>query len=289
MRISESYSLSKNPILENQARNSLSGNKGEVMNFNIAGRRALVTGSTSGIGKAVARLLANEGCTVFVNGRSSKGVEEALQELEGDCRPTVGDLSTPEGVEQILQQVGSVDILINNAGIFEPKPFEEIPDQDWERIFEVNVMSGVRLSRALIGGMKERGWGRVIFISSESGVNIPSEMIHYGVTKTAQLGLARGLANHLQGTGVTVNSVLPGPTWTEGVATFVEQIASSQGRSVEEMKPGFVSELRPNSLIKRFAESEEIASVVAFLCSTQAGAVTGASYRADGGIINSCF
>jgi NAD(P)-dependent dehydrogenase (short-subunit alcohol dehydrogenase family) len=259
------------------------------MNFNLSGRRALVTGSTSGIGKAVAKLLAAEGCTVFVNGRSSASVDRALQNLEGDCRPAVGDLSSAEGVAKILEQVGQVDILVNNAGIFEPKPFEEIPDEDWAKIMEVNLMSGVRLSRGLIGGMRERGWGRVVFISSESGVNIPSEMIHYGVSKTAQLGLARGLANHLQGTGVTVNSVLPGPTWTEGVATFVEQIAVSQGREVEEMKPTFVAELRPNSLIRRFAETEEIASVVVFLCSSQAGAVTGASYRADGGIINSCF
>jgi NAD(P)-dependent dehydrogenase (short-subunit alcohol dehydrogenase family) len=259
------------------------------MNFNLAGRRALVTGSTSGIGKVVARLLAAEGCTVFVNGRSPESVDRALRDLEGDCLPAVGDVSSAAGVAEILEQVGEIDILINNAGIFEPKPFEEIPDEDWEKTFEVNVMSGVRLSRALVGGMRERGWGRVIFISSESGVNIPSEMIHYGVSKTAQLGLARGLANHLQGTGVTVNSVLPGPTWTEGVATFVEQIAASQGRDVDEMKPTFVAELRPNSLIGRFAEPEEIASVVVFLCSSQAGAVTGASYRADGGIINSCF
>ena len=259
------------------------------MNFNIAGRRALVTGSTSGIGKVVARLLAAEGCTVFVNGRSSDSVDRALRDLEGDCQAAVGDVSSAAGVAQILEQVGEIDILVNNAGIFEPKPFEEIPDEDWEKTLEVNLMSGVRLSRALIGGMRDRGWGRVIFISSESGVNIPSEMIHYGVSKTAQLGLARGLANHLQGTGVTVNSVLPGPTWTEGVATFVEQIAVSQGRGVEEMKPTFVAELRPSSLIGRFAEPEEIASVVLFLCSSQAGAVTGASYRVDGGIINTCF
>lgn len=226
---------------------------------------------------------------MFVNGRSSESVDRALKDLKGDCKAAVGDISSAAGVAEILEQVGEIDILINNAGIFEPKPFEEIPDEDWEKTLEVNLMSGVRLSRALVGGMRERGWGRVIFISSESGVNIPSEMIHYGVSKTAQLGLARGLANHLQGTGVTVNSVLPGPTWTEGVATFVEQIAASQGRDVEEMKPTFVAELRPSSLTRRFAEPEEIASVVVFLCSSQAGAVTGASYRADGGIINSCF
>ncbi|MCA9431277.1 MAG: SDR family oxidoreductase, partial [Candidatus Omnitrophica bacterium] len=177
-------------------------------------------------------------------------------------------------------------ILVNNAGIFEPTPFFEIPDEDWFKFYEINVMSGVRLSRALAPGMKDRGWGRIFFISSESGIRIPEEMIHYGVTKTAQLALVRGIAKTLQGTGVTVNAVLPGPTWTEGVSEFVEKMAKQEGVSTEEMRKEFVPRFRPTSIIQRFAEPEEVAAMVAYLSSPLASATTGAAIRVEGGLVD---
>jgi NAD(P)-dependent dehydrogenase (short-subunit alcohol dehydrogenase family) len=264
------------------------------MNFGLSGKRALVTGSTKGIGKAIAAALADEGATVIINGRSGTSVKEALTALEphGDVSGVVSDVATAEGVDALLaaaQQDGPLDILVNNAGIFEPKPFAEIADAEWQRFFEVNVMSGVRASRAVLPGMQARSWGRIVFISSESGINIPDEMVHYGVTKTAQLAVARGLAKVAAGSGVTVNSVLPGPTWTEGVATFVEQLAAQNGTSVEAMKEGFVPQARPSSLTGRFATPEEVAAAVVFLCAQQASAITGAANRAEGGIVNTCF
>lgn len=264
------------------------------MNFGLSGKRALVTGSTKGIGKAIAAALADEGATVIINGRSGASVTEALAALKphGDVSGVVSDVATAEGVDALMtaaQQDGPLDILINNAGIFEPKPFAEITDTDWQRFFEVNVMSGVRASRAVLPGMRERGWGRIVFISSESGINIPEEMVHYGMTKTAQLAVARGLAKVTAGSGVTVNSVLPGPTWTEGVATFVEQMAKQSDTSVEAMKESFVPQARPSSLTGRFGTPEEVAAAVVFLCSRQASAITGAANRVEGGIINTCF
>ena len=198
-----------------------------------------------------------------------------------------GDVGSAAEVNHLLAQLGPVDILINNAGIFEPKPFAEIPDSEWLRFFEVNVMSGIRLSRALLPHMLEQKWGRIIFISSKSGLNIPAEMVHYGMTKTAQLAISRGIAESIPGTGVTVNAVLPGPTLTEGVSAFVESLAKDRGIGVEEMAEEVIKTLRPSSLIKRWATPEEVASPVVYLCSEAASATTGAAIRVDGGVVRS--
>jgi NAD(P)-dependent dehydrogenase (short-subunit alcohol dehydrogenase family) len=264
------------------------------MDYGLAGKTALVTGSTKGIGKATAQALAQEGAEVIINGRSEASVSAACDTLReyGKISGIAADVGSQAGAAQLLEQIrdrGPVDILVNNAGIFEPKPFEEIADADWEKFFQVNVMSGVRLSRALLPEMRDRGWGRIVFISSESGINIPEEMVHYGMTKTAQLAVARGLAKVAAGSGVTVNSVLPGPTWTEGVATFVEQMANQSDSSVEEMKANFVPQNRPSSLTQRFATPEEVAAAIVFLCSQQAASITGAANRVEGGIVNTCF
>ncbi|MGF6434161.1 NAD(P)-dependent dehydrogenase (short-subunit alcohol dehydrogenase family) [Bradyrhizobium elkanii] len=201
-------------------------------------------------------------------------------------RGIAADVSTAAGCKALLAALPEVDILVNNAGIFEPKPFFDIPDEDWSRFFEVNVMSGVRLSRGYMQGMLKRNWGRIVFISSESGLNIPTEMIHYGMTKTAQLAIARGLAELTKGTAVTVNSVLPGPTMSEGVETFVKDLAKQNGQSVEEAASNFVKQHRPTSLLQRFASTEEIANLVVYVCSKQASATNGAALRAEGGIVN---
>lgn len=261
------------------------------MDLKLNGRVALVTGSTSGIGAAIAKTLLEEGATVLINGRDESRTAAAAERLSqhGDAHPAAGDASTAEGAEQIAagaRKVGDVDILVNNAGIFTPKPFFEIADDDWTHMFNVNVMSGVRMSRLLAPGMRDRGWGRIVFISSESGLNIPVEMVHYGTTKTAQLSVARGLAKTLSGTGVTVNSVLPGPTWSEGVEQFVKEMAESEGISEEQMKAEFVPRNRPGSLIERFAEPAEVASLVAYLSSDLASATTGAAMRVEGGIVD---
>jgi NAD(P)-dependent dehydrogenase (short-subunit alcohol dehydrogenase family) len=248
-----------------------------------------VTGSTAGIGHAIAKGLAASGASVVVNGRSKDKVDAAVRKLEGAGGKVQGiaaDVSTAVGCEALVAALPEVDILVNNAGIFEPKGFFDIPDEDWARFYEVNVMSGVRLSRAYLAGMLKRNWGRIVFISSESALNIPVEMIHYGMTKTAQLSVARGLAQLTRGTGVTVNSVLPGPTMSEGVETFVKDLASQNGQSVDEAAANFVKQHRPTSLLQRFARVEEIANMVVYVASKEASATNGAALRAEGGIIN---
>jgi NAD(P)-dependent dehydrogenase (short-subunit alcohol dehydrogenase family) len=263
------------------------------MDLELDGKLALVTGSTAGIGYAIAEQLAREGARVIVNGRTEKAVVEAAGALAASSGGTVtgfaGDLGTAQAAEEVARRHPGVEILVNNLGIFEPKPFEEIPDADWHRFFEVNVVSGVRLARLYLPAMKARNWGRVIFISSESGVQIPAEMIHYGTTKTAQLAVSRGLAESLAGTGITVNCVLPGPTKSRGVGDFVDSLARSQNKTTEEFEREFFAHVRPTSLIKRFATPQEVASMVAYVASPLASATTGAALRVDGGVIKSAF
>lgn len=260
------------------------------MDLHLSGKRALVTGSTAGIGLAIAETLAEEGASVIVNGRTQARVDAAIQAIRqkhprAQVTGVAADLGTEKGSKALLAAVPEVDVLVNNVGIFEPKSFFEIPDADWMRFFEVNVLSGVRFSRAYMPGMLKRDWGRIIFISSESGLQIPAEMIQYGTTKTAQLAVARGLAELTRGTKVTVNSVLPGPTRSEGVATFVDQLAVQQGKSAAETERAFFQTARPTSLIQRFATPEEVAAMVAFVASEAAAAVNGASLRVDGGVV----
>ncbi len=262
------------------------------MDLQLTGKKALVTGSTAGIGFAIASLLAQEGAAVVVNGRSQARVEEAVRRIQGENKDAqaagvAADLGTKEGVDLLTHREPAVDIVVNNLGIFEAKPFLEIGDEDWLRFFQVNVLSGVRLSRFYLPGMFQRNWGRVVFISSESGVNIPVEMIHYGVTKTAQIALARGLAETTAGTGVTVNSVLPGPTRSEGVERFVKDLAKSQGTDKANVEKEFFRSVRPSSLLKRFATSEEVAAMVVYVCSPRASATNGAALRVDGGVVRS--
>jgi NAD(P)-dependent dehydrogenase (short-subunit alcohol dehydrogenase family) len=261
------------------------------MDLQLKGKLSLVSGSTAGIGFAIAEALAREGARVIVNGRTHEGVEAALGKLKGagTVLGFAGDLATAAGVAEIARVHPGVEILVNNLGIFEPKAFEDIPDEDWMRFFEVNVLSGVRLARAYLPAMKARNWGRIVFISSESGVQIPAEMIHYGTTKTAQLAVSRGLAESLAATGITVNCVLPGPTRSRGVGDFVEELAKTHGMSGEEFEKEFFRSARPTSLIKRFATPEEVASMVAYVVSPLASATTGAALRVDGGTIKSAF
>jgi len=260
------------------------------MKIDLSGKTALVTGSTTGIGHAIAKGLAAAGATVTVNGRTQAKVDAAVAALvkavpKAKIRGVAADVSTVVGCKTVMMVLLEVDILINNAGIFEPKGFFDIPDEDWARFFEVNVMSGVRLSRAYLPGMLKRNWGRIVFISSESALNIPREMIHYGVSKTAQLAVSRGLAEMTRGTAVTVNSVLPGPTMSEGVETFVKDLAKRNGQSVEEAASVFVKQFRPTSLLQRFATVEEIANMVVYVSSKEASATNGAALRAEGGIV----
>ena len=262
------------------------------MKIDLKGKTALVTGSTSGIGHAIARGLAETRATVVINGRTQGKVEAAAAAIAGavpgsDVRGVAADVSMAAGCKTLVAALPQVDILINNAGIFERKGFLDIPDDDWSRFFEVNVMSGVRLSRAYMPGMLKRNWGRIVFISSESALNIPKEMTHYGMTKTAQLAVSRGLAEMTKGTAVTVNSVLPGPTMSEGVETFVKDLARQNGQSVEEAAAQFVKQHRPTSLLQRFAAPEEIANMVVYVASKEASTTNGAALRAEGGIINS--
>jgi NAD(P)-dependent dehydrogenase (short-subunit alcohol dehydrogenase family) len=262
------------------------------MNFGLKGKTAVVTGSTAGIGLAIATALAEEGAKVVINGRTEARVSAALAKIRhkdhtADLLGVAADLGSAAGVETFVKQVPHADILINNLGIFEPKPFAEIPDSDWIRFFEVNVMSGVRLSRHYLPGMLRNNWGRIIFISSESAFQVPAEMVHYGMTKTAQVAVARGLAESVAGTGVTVNSVLPGPTASEGAVGFLDNLAKKQGLSAAEMEKEFFKSARPTSLLKRFETPQEIASVVAFVASAQSAAISGAAVRAEGGVIRS--
>lgn len=260
------------------------------MDLGLTGKRALVTGSTAGIGFATAEALAREGVRVIVNGRTQPRVDQALTKLRSMISETriegiAADLSGAEGCERVIAAFPELDILVNNMGIFEPKPFEEITDADWLRFFESNVMSGVRLSRHYVRGMRARNWGRIVFVSSESGLQIPVEMIHYGVTKTAQIAVARGLAESLAGTNVTVNSVLPGPTASEGVVGFLAQLAASSGQSAAQVQKEFFERARPSSLLRRFAEPAEVAALITYVCSARASATTGAALRADGGVV----
>lgn len=262
------------------------------MDLKLTDKLALVSGSTKGIGFAIARGLAREGARVIINGRSQASVDDALTRLragQADAKAEgfAGDLSDPRQIEALTGRYPAVDVLVNNLGIFDPKPFEEIPDEDWQRFFEVNLMSGVRLTRAYLPGMKRMNWGRVVFISSESGIQIPVEMIHYGVTKTAQLGLSRGLAESCAGTGVTVNAVLPGPTNSEGVGDFVAKL--SGGQPFQDFEKEFFEKARPSSLLKRFASPEEVANLVVYVCSEASSATNGAALRVDGGVVRSAF
>lgn len=261
------------------------------MDLKLRGKRALVTGSTAGIGFAIARGLARERAEVIINGRTEDKVAETVRritsEMGSSATGIAADLSSAEGVNRLLERAGRIDILINNVGIFEPEPFLEISDQDWFRFFELNVMSGVRLSRALLPSMLRRNWGRIIFVSSESGVQIPAEMVHYGLTKTAQLALSRGIAESVAGTGVTANAVLPGPTRSDGVVDFLAKVAAEHNTDQAQVEAEFLRTMRPSSLIRRFAESDEVANLVVFLAGEGSSAITGAALRVDGGVVRS--
>ncbi|MEG4855427.1 SDR family oxidoreductase [Microcoleus sp. B5-D4] len=262
------------------------------MDLQLSDRIALVSGSTAGIGLAIATTLAQEGATVIVNGRTQERVNDALKSIQqsvpnAKLQGIAADLGTTAGVELLFQQVQEVNILVNNLGIYGSKAFEDISDEEWMNILEVNVMSGVRLSRHYLPLMLKKDWGRIIFISSESALNIPAEMIHYGVTKTAQVALSRGLAETTAGSRVTVNTVLPGPTRSEGVETFIEGLAKDQNISPEQVEKEFFTKTRPSSLIQRFASTSEVAALVAFVASPLASAINGAALRVEGGVVRS--
>ena len=263
------------------------------MDLQLKGKLALVSGSTAGIGLAIASALAQEGARVIVNGRKQEAVDAVVAQLKsstgGDVLGFAGDLSKADVANELARRYPDVEILVNNLGIFEPKPFEEIPDEDWQRFFDVNVLSGVRLARLYLPSMKRANWGRIIFISSESGLQIPVEMVHYGVTKTAQIAVARGIAESVAGTGITVNTVLPGPTKSRGVGDFVDGLAKADGKTSGQVEKEFFEHVRPSSLIKRFASTEEVASLVAYVASPLASATTGAALRVDGGVVKSPF
>ena len=260
------------------------------MDLGLSGKTALVTGSTAGIGLATAIGLAREGAHVILNGRKEERLqrarEQVLQAVPGaKISGVAADFSGAAGAEAVTRAFPDVDVLVNNVGIFEPKAFEQIPDEDWLRFFETNVMSGVRLSRHYFPKMRAKNWGRIVFVSSESAVQIPSEMIHYGMTKTAQVAVARGLAELTTGTGVTVNTVLPGPTFSEGVGQFVSDLARTQGMDTKAVERDFFINARPTSIMKRFATSEEVANLILYVCSTKASATNGAALRVDGGVV----
>ncbi|GAB3351119.1 SDR family oxidoreductase [Arachidicoccus ginsenosidivorans] len=264
------------------------------MELQLKEKTALVTGSTAGIGFAIASSLAHEGAKVIVNGRSKQRVETAVEKIKAESGNqniygAVADLKRVDQVNMLIQQYPAVDILVNNAGVAQPQAFKDISDEDWLDIYEVNVLSGVRLSRAYIQQMLNANWGRIIFISSESAVQIPAEMIHYGVSKTAQISLSRGLAEMTVGTAVTVNTVLPGPTSTEAISNFMKATAEQQGIGLEEMEEVFFQNMRGTSLLKRFIKPEEIASLVTYIASPLSAATNGAALRADGGVIKSAF
>jgi len=262
------------------------------MDLQLTDKLALISGSTKGIGLAIATGLAREGAIVIINGRSEESIDAAFAKIrqtvpDAKLGSFAGDLSDATVADKMVSRFPAVDILINNLGIFEPKPFEEIPDADWVRFFEVNVLSGVRLSRAYLPKMKSKNWGRVVFISSESGIQIPAEMIHYGMTKTAQLAVSRGLAETCGGTGVTVNAVLPGPTRSDGVDEFINKL--SGGQPFAEFEKEFFKNHRPSSILQRFATTEEIANLVVYLSSPLSSATNGAALRVDGGVVRACF
>lgn len=263
-----------------------------AMKIDLSGKSAIITGSTKGIGLATAKGLAECGASIVVNGRKQADVDAAISAVRKAVPGAVvsgfaGDVGTAEGCDAFVKAYPSCDILVNNAGIFGPQDFFETDDEEWLRFFEVNVMSGVRLSRAFLPGMKENGWGRVVFLSSESAFNIPADMIHYGMTKTACTSVARGLAKWMAGTGVTVNSVLPGPTLSDGVSDMFKDEIEKTGKSLEEVGREFVMSHRPSSIIQRPASVEEVANMIVYVCSRQASATTGAALRVDGGVIDS--
>jgi NAD(P)-dependent dehydrogenase (short-subunit alcohol dehydrogenase family) len=260
------------------------------VDLRLTGKIALVTGSTAGIGFAIAKSLASEGAHVHVNGRTQERVDAAVEAIRSHAAAAkvdgiAADFSGSAGAEAVIARLPAVDVLVNNVGIFEPKPFAEIPDADWYRLFEINVMSGVRLSRHYLAGMLERNWGRILFISSESGVQIPAEMVHYGMTKTAQIAVARGIAESVAGTGVTVNSILAGPTESEGVGAFVEAMAKQENKSKAEVEKEFFDHVRPSSLLKRFATVDEVAAMAIYLAGEISSATNGAALRVDGGVV----
>jgi NAD(P)-dependent dehydrogenase (short-subunit alcohol dehydrogenase family) len=262
------------------------------MDLQLINKKALVTGSTAGIGFAIAQQLAAEGATVIINGRTEQRVNEAIAQIKkmypkSQLLAAPADVSKKEEIKKLFEQINEIDILVNNAGIYDVKPFLEIPDEEWLNIFDVNVMSGIRLSRHYLSGMLKKDWGRIIFISSESALQIPGEMVHYGMTKTAQLAVARGIAESLSGTNITVNSVLPGPTRSEGVSHFIENLSKEQHKTADEIEAEFFSTVRPSSLIKRFTTTEEVAHMVTYLCSPLSSATTGASIRVEGGVLRS--
>jgi NAD(P)-dependent dehydrogenase (short-subunit alcohol dehydrogenase family) len=262
------------------------------MDLKLLNKSALISGSTKGIGFAIAALLAAEGAKVIINGRKDSSVEEAVATIHrsvagAQVEGFAADLATPAGAEALVLRYPSVDILVNSLGIYEPKPFEEITDDDWRRFFEINVLSAVRLSRTYLPGMKEHDWGRIVFISSESGIQIPVEMIHYGMTKTALLAVSRGIAETCAGTGVTSNAVLPGPTLSAGVEDFVNEL--SHGKPFKEFEQEFFEKMRPSSLLKRFATIDEVATLVAYICSPLSSATNGSALRVDGGVVRACF
>lgn len=263
------------------------------MDLKLHNKLALVSGSTAGIGYAIAETLAAEGARVVINGRTQTGVDTAVEAIRKATGKSAigfaGDLSNSDVAEMLVATHPRIEILVNNLGIFEPKPFEDIPDADWMHFFDANVLSGVRLARLVLPEMKRANWGRIIFISSESGIQIPPEMIHYGMTKAAQIAVARGIAESVTGTGITVNSVLPGPTKSRGVGDFVEALAKEEGKSAEEFEKEFFKSVRPTSLIKRFSTPQEVASIVAYLSSPLASSTTGAAIRVDGGTVKSAF
>ena len=261
------------------------------MKIDLTNKTAIVTGSTAGIGFAIAKGLAESGASVVINGRTQSAVESALAELKSalpgaSVRGVAADQGTAEGVATLLAAVPQADILVNNVGIYGPQDFFDLPDDQWQRFFDVNVMSGVRAARAYLQGMAARGWGRVVFISSESGLNIPADMIHYGFTKTANLSISRGLAKRMAGTGVTVNAVLPGPTLSDGVGTMLKSAAEKSGQTIEQVGTTFVKTKRSSSIIQRMATVDEVANLVVYVCSPQASATTGAALRVDGGVVD---
>ncbi|HEY8929119.1 MAG TPA: SDR family oxidoreductase [Mucilaginibacter sp.] len=264
------------------------------MDLKIKNKIALVTGSTAGIGYAIAKALASEGAHVFVNGRTAARVDEAVESLKketgsNNIEGLIADFAEKAQVDELISKLPEVDILVNNVGIFEPKEFSKIPDEDWLKLFEVNVLSGVRLSRAYFDKMLAKNSGRIIFISSESAIQIPEEMIHYGMTKTAQIAVARGLAELCKGSNVTVNAVLPGPTWSEGAGTFVKDLAAKNNQTVEAVEKEFFKTARPTSILQRFLSVDEIASTVAYIASDLAIGTNGSAVRADGGLVKSPF
>jgi NAD(P)-dependent dehydrogenase (short-subunit alcohol dehydrogenase family) len=259
------------------------------LNLGLRGKRALVTASTAGIGLAIARSLATEGASVWINGRTQTRVDTALSELDGQVQGVAADLSTAEGCNKIFEALPDIDILVNNLGIFEMRPFLEIKDEEWVQTFNVNVLSGIRITRRYLPGMLQRRWGRLLFISSDSGIQVPPEAVHYGVSKAAQFALARGIAETIPDSGVTVNSLIPGPTDSEQIGNLVETFSKQLGVSTDQFKKDLTSSGGHSNLIRRFAKAEEVAAMATYLCSEVASATTGSPIRVDGGVLRSAF